>query len=1190
MTSPRPWLGWLSALASSVLTSTALVLTSSAAGAGEVFLLGVEGPTTCTPVDKSLLVVTRVGSSSVPDFILNDWGLRSGDTPWCLMGGWREVGNPCSGTSEIVDETALYWSGESYSFQGLPPGMTSTPAQGVTGVATTPGLYQVRGTAYSTRMTTECLPCVDASSHACGVWNWPIGPEYMVSTTHTAMDPVASFSFQILVTDLAVDSLEVSQAIQQSMTPGELYGWLDSQPPEPLAIGDLPVPLVAGKPGYLRIYLKEVAHPLVARVRVWVKRVTDPPDGWAEYSQSVRVLPGCSPREARLYLQSSGHWCSSVDFYWPASQFGEGDYDLFVGLEQLEPWPSGATRIGGDLTAGCPYPPQFPDPRGSPWGSAMVLRENAIWDCRFPPIRVNRTDDVVLHPISVCHDPLNRPVGCGDVREIGAMSQLFQHVAPTGRVRFSGSGRFLSIPLLPAESGDAWWARLNSALAAEATTRLPRGDAGARHILYGVVSPDAPGEEIGGKATLLGASAASRSSVERLGAEANVGVMAHELGHVFGLTHTNTNDPLSQDRPGCWGLARQLNCAPPWKCWPYSNVDNRLRSGDPLEMKTEIGLDFTRNRVRGAENGEPDLSFEMMGYCAPRWVTPWSYTGMLEGLIGQPTLAAAIAEVEGTFDQISGSLPPTGDVQLEPIFRLHTIADGTEGVGTHGLELRDAAGNVLQRRRFTPRVSATDTTGDDVFDEPYFSELVPARPEATTLAVIDAGGSEVGRIALGGTAPAVTIRFPEGGESLSGVQTIRWDVTDADGPSHLDRVEYSPDSGTTWVPLAPSVEGPELPVDFDQLPGAAGTGVIRVYASDGVNSGAATSSPFSVARKPVEALVLGPENDAVLLVGEILTLEGSGFDPDDGVLVGDALTWTSASLGPLGTGSPGRFGPLEEAQIGSHVVSLTVRDSDGNTASRSVSIRVEPKPAPVFPGAPVRADAGSGYRGEEGSPVGFYGSASYAWDGAPLVYEWQFGDGSSGSGPFPDHTYVDDGQYAVSLEVTDERGATDVGAASAVVANAPPKVSAVSARIAAVGAATTLAASFSDAGANDGPWRVEWSFGDGTAPVVSSATSQGPIPGTHAYASTGSYTATVSVRDKDGGVATAQVAVGSRVWGDIDQDGDVDSNDLPTIIGGRNQSVLMADDMRDVDRDGRITLLDARKLVLLCTRPRCATQ
>lgn len=57
--------------------------------------------------------------------------------------------------------------------------------------------------------------------------------------------------------------------------------------------------------------------------------------------------------------------------------------------------------------------------------------------------------------------------------------------------------------------------------------------------------------------------------------------------------------------------------------------------------------------------------------------------------------------------------------------------------------------------------------------------------------------------------------------------------------------------------------------------------------------------------------------------------------------------------------------------------------------------------------------------------------------------------------------------------------------------------------------------------------------------------------------------------------------------GDLDNDGDVDRDDASIIIDSRNQ---IADplDPRDIDGDGQITGLDARLLVFLCTRPRCA--
>lgn len=60
--------------------------------------------------------------------------------------------------------------------------------------------------------------------------------------------------------------------------------------------------------------------------------------------------------------------------------------------------------------------------------------------------------------------------------------------------------------------------------------------------------------------------------------------------------------------------------------------------------------------------------------------------------------------------------------------------------------------------------------------------------------------------------------------------------------------------------------------------------------------------------------------------------------------------------------------------------------------------------------------------------------------------------------------------------------------------------------------------------------------------------------------------------------------------GDLDGDDDVDQNDLDMLLAAKNTPAAELNDPRDLDGDGQITALDARRLVTLCTRPGCATE
>ncbi len=59
--------------------------------------------------------------------------------------------------------------------------------------------------------------------------------------------------------------------------------------------------------------------------------------------------------------------------------------------------------------------------------------------------------------------------------------------------------------------------------------------------------------------------------------------------------------------------------------------------------------------------------------------------------------------------------------------------------------------------------------------------------------------------------------------------------------------------------------------------------------------------------------------------------------------------------------------------------------------------------------------------------------------------------------------------------------------------------------------------------------------------------------------------------------------------GDLDDDCDIDRDDVGLLLGYRNQPASQCLEC-DLDGDGTVTVLDARMLVLQCTRPRCATE
>ena len=181
-------------------------------------------------------------------------------------------------------------------------------------------------------------------------------------------------------------------------------------------------------------------------------------------------------------------------------------------------------------------------------------------------------------------------------------------------------------------------------------------------------------------------------------------------------------------------------------------------------------------------------------------------------------------------------------------------------------------------------------------------------------------------------------------------------------------------------------------------------------------------------------------------------------------------------------------------------------------------------PEPV--NLPPQVQVGGPYASVEGAVVELTGSATDE-NGDPLTYAWTIGDGTNASGQSVSHSFVDNGAFFATLEVSDGKLVTLV-TTRVDVSNALPSLGSFEGATRFIGEPYEIAVALSDAGVLDAPWHYTIEWGDGVVDEADATSLAEPIRGIHSYLEAGTYTVRVTLRDKDGGVATpveAQVVV-----------------------------------------------------------------
>ena len=289
---------------------------------------------------------------------------------------------------------------------------------------------------------------------------------------------------------------------------------------------------------------------------------------------------------------------------------------------------------------------------------------------------------------------------------------------------------------------------------------------------------------------------------------------------------------------------------------------------------------------------------------------------------------------------ITRNAASSADIRLDPWQSF--IDDADEVANTAGplmLAAVNAAGQRVATTALSVRFDLPGGKGDPAqhLAEAPFEGIIKF-PLGTTKFQILNGSTVVKEVAVSANAPVVSNVSLGVGSVFTGVTSISWTASDADGDSLYYTVEYDPDvtaPHNDFEEIVANIRDARWTEDFGKLPGG-NHAKIRVTASDGVNSAFAETAEFRVPFKAPD-VTIKPLAQSVVRQGTEVVLDAEVEDLQDGELPDASLVWTSDVSGRLGTG---QILVAKNLAAGQHTITLTATNSGGISTSKSISVTV----------------------------------------------------------------------------------------------------------------------------------------------------------------------------------------------------------------------------------------------------------
>jgi hypothetical protein len=448
----------------------------------------------------------------------------------------------------------------------------------------------------------------------------------------------------------------------------------------------------------------------------------------------------------------------------------------------------------------------------------------------------------------------------------------------------------------------------------------------ANAYIYGLVHPSVP-HYYSGCAHRPGIGAAGILTSQ------SGATIVHELGHNMG----RKNAPSDRDSDG---NVTNIDCGDPAnEDSSYPQYADHLGHPLPRASIGDVGINVPATSCwpppcARSEVFQANGTYDVMSYCSPEWISLYTYSAIMNLLPAPLPLADGPASPHLL---LTGDLSD-GEIELtSPLWVLDTSPPEPPDESGYTVELQDDAGQTLA----SLPLSAADPFHSEGPDTGRIHQLIPWDPAVARVVILH-DDDAVATVEASEHPPEVTVVSPTAGDAWDGVssstQTIVWEAHDADGDELHAIVRFSPDNGTTWTPLGVNITGTSLEVDTASVAGT-DSGIIEVRVSDGLLTGVDHSDgTFQVAAKPPLPLIVRPTPLELVPEGASLVLDGSAWDPEDGGVDQDQLSWAAAGQ-PLGDG--GHVVLDEPLPCGPQEIILSATDrhtSEGSTAVTVVSL------------------------------------------------------------------------------------------------------------------------------------------------------------------------------------------------------------------------------------------------------------